>query len=67
MAPASAIADPTVAPLKRVAVFLPDHVVDDIERRALKFTRRYVILKALKAAGSHVNTADLIVGGRRKK
>jgi hypothetical protein len=59
-------AQPVAAPLKRLAVHLPDYVVDDIHARALNSTARFVVLKALKSAGFHVNASDLVEDRRRR-
>lgn len=59
------VARKTAAPIKRFTVELPDYVHEEIAARALKTTKKFVILRALKADGFRIKDADLIEDGRR--
>lgn len=58
---------PKSSVLHRVAVDLPQHLIDQIETKAFKTkkTKRFIITQALKDAGFHVEDHELIEDGRR--
>lgn len=55
------------APVRRLAVELPDYLFTAISKKAAEegTTKRYVILEALRAAGFVVNEIDFNEDGRR--
>lgn len=58
---------PAPSPTHRLAVELPDYICREIGKRVVDHntTKRFVILKALQAAGFTVKDADLYEDGRR--
>lgn len=56
------------APVKRVAVDLPDYLVKAITKQHAEqgVTKRYLYLQAFRAAGYTVNDVDMLEDGRRE-
>ena len=59
--------EPDLAPSTRLALDVPIYLSDQLKRRALdeRCSTRFIILKAIRAAGFDINDTDLIADGRR--
>lgn len=64
----SDMTDPS-ADTTRLAFEVPHYLADQLKIRAIKdrCSTRYLILKAIQAAGFEINDADLITDGRRNR